>query len=56
MKSKRLDDTSLSPMQQITKGYEKFIKGKELNKKGSEVFSKVLSKAAKPIKKQRGSK
>jgi hypothetical protein len=41
-----------SPMDKLTKGYEKFIEGKELNPKGEEVFNKTLKKASKP----RGSK
>ncbi len=42
----------LSPMEKLTAGYEDFIKGKELNNKGRDLFDKVIKKAAKP----RGSK
>ena len=42
----------VSPMDKLTAGYEDFIKGKELNKKGRKLFDKVVKKAAKP----RGSK
>ena len=41
-------------MDRLTEGYEKFIKDKEVNKKGKELFNKAIQKAAKP--KQRGSK
>lgn len=43
---------SKSPMEKLTQGYEKFIKGKELKKDGEKVFQRTLKKAAKP----RGSK
>lgn len=49
MKSRKKEKT---PMEKLTAGYEDFIKGKELNKKGRKVFDKVIKKAAKP----RGSK
>lgn len=35
-------------MAEVSAGYEKFIKGKELNKYGKTEFEKVLKKAAKP--------
>lgn len=40
----------------ITKGYEKFINGKELNSNGSKLFNKVIKNAAKPKVKQRAAK
>lgn len=39
-------------MAELTKGYEKFIQGKELNPNGKKDFDKILKKAVK----QRGSK
>ena len=39
-------------MEKLTEGYEKFIKGKELDPEGKKKFDKALKKAAKP----RGSK
>jgi hypothetical protein len=44
-----------TPMEKLTQGYEKFIKGKELNENGREQFEKTVKKAATP-KKLRGSK
>lgn len=44
----------LTPMEKLTKGYENFIKGKELNKIDKRAFDKVVKKIA--TKKQRGSK
>lgn len=52
MASKKKNQT---PMEKLTQGYEKFIKGKELNQDGLKGFEKTLKKAVK-IKKQRGSK
>jgi hypothetical protein len=43
-----------TPMEKLTQGYEKFIKGKKTNPSGKSDFNKGLKKAAKP--KQRGSK
>jgi hypothetical protein len=43
-----------TPMDKLTQGYEKFIKGKELKGDGKGEFDKVIKKAANP--KQRGSK
>lgn len=43
-------------MAELTANYEQFIKGKELNKSGKDLFEKVVKKAAKPNTKQRGSK
>jgi hypothetical protein len=43
-----------TPMEKLTQGYEKFIKGQELKNNGKTVFEKTLKKAAKP--KQHGSK
>lgn len=43
-----------TPMEKLTKGYEKFIKGQELKKNGKKSFNKTIKKAAKP--KQHGSK
>jgi hypothetical protein len=42
-------------MEQLTANAEKFLKGKELNPNGRELFEKVIKKAVTP-KKQRGSK
>ncbi len=50
--AKKKDQT---PMEKLTQGYEKFIKGQELNKDGKDQFDKALKKAVTP-KKQRGSK
>jgi hypothetical protein len=33
-----------TPMEKLTAGYSKFIKGKELNNNGKELFDKVLKK------------
>jgi len=44
-----------TPMEKLTQGYEKFIKGKELNTTGGNKFQRVIKKAAE-TKKQRGSK
>jgi len=41
-------------MDEVSKGYEKFIQGKELNDNGRELFEKILKKAVKS--KQHGSK
>lgn len=35
-------------MDELTKGYEKFIEGKETKKDGKAAFDKVVKKAAKP--------
>ncbi len=45
---------SKTPMEKLTQGYEKFIKGKELAQGGKDAFNKALKKAVKT--KQRGSK
>lgn len=37
-----------TPMEKLTAGYEKFIKGKEVNPEGKELFEKAIKKAAKP--------
>lgn len=42
-------------MNELTQGYEKFMKGKETNFGGEKSFNKVIKKASKP-KKQSGSK
>lgn len=34
-----------TPMEKLTAGYEKFIKGKELNNDGKEQFDKTIKKA-----------
>ena len=44
----------LTPMEKLTQGYEKFIKGRELVQGGKDAFNKAIKKAAKP--KQRGTK
>lgn len=49
-------DKTKTPMDKLTAGYEKFIKGKETNPKGAVMFGQVLEKAAKGKIKQRGSK
>ena len=44
-------------MLEVSAGYEDFIAGKETNKNGKKLFSKVIEKAAKEKhKKQHGSK
>ena len=43
-----------TPMEKLTQGYEKFIKGHELKKNGGNAFRAAIKKAAKP--KQRDSK
>jgi hypothetical protein len=43
-----------TPIGKLTQNYEKFIKDKELNQNGKELFGKILKKATNP--KQRGSK
>lgn len=43
-----------TPMGKLTQEYEKFIKGKELDREGKNNFSKAIKKAA--VTKQRGSK
>lgn len=37
-----------TPMEKLTKGYEEFIKDKEVIKEGEIIFKKVLKKAVKP--------
>lgn len=37
-----------TPMENLTKGYDTFIKGKKVNVKGKKLFNKVIKKAAKP--------
>jgi hypothetical protein len=37
-----------SQMESLTDGYEKFIKGKEVNPEGKKLFEKTLKKASKP--------
>lgn len=44
----------LTPMEKLTQGYERFIKGKELSEGGKKNFDKAIKKATQP--KQRGSK
>jgi len=34
-----------TPMEKLTQGYDKFIKGKETNKNGKKAFDKTLKKA-----------
>ena len=41
-----------TPMEKLTKGYEKFMEGQELKKNGKGAFNKAIKKAVKP--KQRG--
>ncbi|MFT3909855.1 MAG: hypothetical protein QM737_10550 [Ferruginibacter sp.] len=35
-------------MEELTKNYSTFIKGKEINKNGKDLFDKTLKKAVKP--------
>ena len=35
-------------MAEVTKNYSQFIKGKQVNKNGKELFEKTLKKAVKP--------
>lgn len=42
-------------MEQLSKGYEGFIKGKELNSNSKDLFNKAIKKASTP-KKPNGSK
>jgi hypothetical protein len=51
MKEKKEKQT---PMDKLTQGYEKFIKGQELKADGKKLFEKAIKKASKP--KQRGTK
>ena len=51
MKRNKKEQTS---MEKLTQGYEKFVKNKETNDKGKELFSKVIKKATEI--KARGSK
>jgi hypothetical protein len=37
-----------TPMEKLTAGYDKFIKGKEANPNGKTAFEKVVKKAVKP--------
>lgn len=37
-----------TPMEKLTQGYEKFIKDKETNSKGKELFARVIKKSSKP--------
>ena len=37
-----------TPMEELTKGYEDFIKGKKVNKNGKSVFNNTIKKAANP--------
>jgi hypothetical protein len=43
MKSKKKKEKT--PMEKITQNYEKFIKDKEVNENGKELFDKALKKA-----------
>ncbi len=36
-------------MEKLTAGYENFIKGKESNNKGRNLFDKIVKKSAKPL-------
>lgn len=40
--------TKKTPMEELTNGYEEFIKGKKLDPNGSAKFKKALKKAVKP--------
>ena len=48
------DKKEQTPMEKLTQGYEKFIKGKEVNPNGKQLFDKAVKKSSKP--KPRGSK
>lgn len=37
-----------TPMEQLTQGYEAFIKGKKVNAKGKKLFNNAIKKAVKP--------
>jgi hypothetical protein len=41
------DNAKKTPMEELTKGNEKFIKGKKINPNGKGLFDKVLKKAVK---------
>jgi len=43
-----MNKKKIKPMTQLTAGYEKFIKGKEVKKNGKTLFEKTLKKAIKP--------
>lgn len=45
MKKQNIKATTMA---ELTKGYEDFIKGKKVNKKGADAFNKALKKSAKP--------
>jgi hypothetical protein len=42
-----MESKNKTPMEKLTKGYEKFINGKELNKDGKQQFEKTLKKTVK---------
>lgn len=44
MKSKKKNIT----MEQLTQGYDSFIKGRELKENGKKTFEKTIKKATKP--------
>jgi hypothetical protein len=44
------------PMLEVSKGYEEFIKGKQLNNNNGQLFEMVIKKASRPKPKPRGSK
>jgi hypothetical protein len=48
MKVKKEAKGKKTPMEKLTSGYEEFIKGKKVNKKGKNLFEKTLKKAVKP--------
>lgn len=52
MKEKKAKDKKKKSMDEVSKGYEKFIEGKDLDPNGAKKFDTVLKKAAK----SRGSK
>jgi len=45
MKDKKKEKT---PMEKLTAGYDKFIKGKETQSRGKDIFDKAIKKAANP--------
>jgi hypothetical protein len=48
MKGKSKKDKKKTPMEELTKGYEKFIAGKEVEPNGRKKFEKAIKKAVKP--------
>lgn len=51
-----IDKKKDKSMAEVTKGYEEFIKGKEIKKNSKKEFDKTISKATIPKPKQHGLK